>query len=116
MGESNGANTKRGIQIPGSYSDTEMLGLCAWDLDEPQENKPRSTQRKRAVMVVDDDVDQLKFLKRIIERAGFAVVASQSATEALDLLAEKSVGIVGADYKMPELGGVEVVQALRTSG
>jgi CheY-like chemotaxis protein len=112
MGES---KTKRGIQIPGSYSDTEMLGLCAWDLDEPQENKGRSSQRKRSVMVVDDDADQLKFLKRIIERAGFAVVASQSATEALDLLGDKSVDIVVSDYKMPEMDGFEFLQALRTS-
>jgi CheY-like chemotaxis protein len=108
-------DSKRGIQIPGSYSDTEMLGLCAWDDDDAAENKRALSHRKRSVLVVDDDADQLKFLKRIIERAGFSVVASQSATEALDLLGEKSVDIVVSDYKMPEMDGFEFLQAMRGS-
>jgi CheY-like chemotaxis protein len=63
--------------------------------------------------VVDDDAEQLKFLKRIIERAGFRVIASQSATEALDVLGEKPVDLIVSDYKMPEMDGFEFLQALR---
>ncbi|MFN4897012.1 MAG: PleD family two-component system response regulator [Pseudomonadota bacterium] len=113
MGNVRAANPKRGVQIPGSYSDTEVLGVAMWDRHENTKPSQRLSHRSQSVLVVDDDAEQLKFLKRIIERAGFRVIASQSATEALDVLGEKPVDLIVSDYKMPEMDGFEFLQALR---
>jgi CheY-like chemotaxis protein len=131
MAGSKSGATKRKVQFPGSYSDTdvldrgildtEALGLSVWDrsadddLDDGDFGKPSPFLRPQnhSVLLVDDDVDQLKFLKRIIEKAGFRVVASQSAAEALDLLSDRPVDIVVSDYKMPEMNGFEFLQAIR---
>jgi CheY-like chemotaxis protein len=85
-------------------------------------NKPEQAAAKKlnhsshSVLVVDDDPEQLKFLKKIVERAGFKVIASESATEALDVISEKDVDIIVSDYKMPEMDGFEFLQALRSMG
>jgi CheY-like chemotaxis protein len=113
MGDVRSANPKRGGQIPGSYSDTDILGMAMWDRDEESSVARRLTPHNQSVLVVDDDPEQLRFLKRIIERAGFKVIASQSATEALDVLGDKPVDIIVSDYKMPEMDGFEFLQALR---
>lgn len=101
---------KRGVKIPDSYSDIEAFAM-AWGDD--QETAHSINPHDRAVLVVDDDPEQLRFLKRIVERAGFNVLAAESAVEALDLLANKEVDLIVSDYKMPEMDGFEFLQALR---
>jgi CheY-like chemotaxis protein len=113
MGDVRSANPKRGVQIPGAYSDTEVLGMSMWDTDDSTRATQRQSPHNQSVLVVDDDPEQLKFLKRIIERAGFRVIASNSATEALDVLGEKPVDLIVSDYKMPEMNGFEFLEALR---
>jgi len=113
MGDVRSANPKRGVQIPGAYSDTEVLGMSMWDADDSAKATQRQSPHTQSVLVVDDDPEQLKFLKRIIERAGFRVIASNSATEALDVLGEKPVDLIVSDYKMPEMNGFEFLEALR---
>lgn len=101
---------KRGVRIPDTYSDVEALAMSAWHEQQPAQSV---SPHDRAVLVVDDDPEQLKFLERIIERAGFNVVTSTSAVEALGLLSDKEVDLIVADYKMPEMDGFEFLQALR---
>jgi CheY-like chemotaxis protein len=106
------AQSRKGVRIPDSYSDIEVLGMAAWKA--PDETPVRDINpHYQSVLVVDDDPEQLRFLKRIIERAGFKVIASESATEALGVLSDKQVDIIVSDYKMPEMDGFEFLQALR---
>ena len=65
------------------------------------------------MLVVDDDPVQLKMLQKIIEKAGYQVMTSDSAAEALDMLAEKEFNVIISDYKMPEMNGFEVAKAIR---
>jgi CheY-like chemotaxis protein len=112
MGNLRNSSSKRGVRIPDSYSDVEAMSMAMWN--DPEDKPARGVNPKNhSVLVVDDDPEQLRFLKRIIERAGFKVVASESATEALDVLSDKQVDIIVSDYKMPEMDGFEFLQALR---
>jgi CheY-like chemotaxis protein len=87
--------------------------MAAWNKPEDSPvGKVKSLAH--SVLVVDDDPEQLKFLKKIVERAGFKVIASESAAQALDVLSEKDVDIIVSDYKMPEMDGFEFLQALRS--
>jgi CheY-like chemotaxis protein len=113
MGHLRGSSSKRGVRIPDSYSDVEAFSMAAWNKPEDSPvGKVKSLAH--SVLVVDDDPEQLKFLKKIVERAGFKVIASESAAQALDVLSEKDVDIIVSDYKMPEMDGFEFLQALRS--
>jgi CheY-like chemotaxis protein len=113
MGHLRGSNSKRGVRIPDSYSDVEAMSMAMWN-ETDDKPAPGIKPCHHSVLVVDDDPEQLKFLKRIIERAGFKVLASESASEALDVLSDKQVDIIVSDYKMPEMDGFEFLQALRS--
>jgi len=114
MRDPKSAGSKRGGSNPSSYSDTTVLGMAMWEWDETGDSSRQLAPQNQCVLVVDDDPEQLRFLKRIIERGGFKVIASESATEALDVLGERPVDIVVSDYKMPEMDGFEFLQALRS--
>ncbi|HUM13603.1 MAG TPA: sigma-54 dependent transcriptional regulator, partial [Myxococcaceae bacterium] len=63
------------------------------------------------VLVVDNDGPILAGLGALLRSAGHEVVLAQSAKEALALL--QGVEAVVADYAMPEMNGVELIQAIR---
>jgi len=87
----------------GDYSDEEACGFELRSIN-PNHN---------AVLVVDDDPDQVKMLQKIIEKAGYHVMTSTSPTEALGMIAEKPFSVIVSDYKMPDMNGFEFLQALR---
>lgn len=65
------------------------------------------------VLVVDDSpVDRLR-IGRLLQKAGFEVIFAENGKLALDLLAKGSVDIVVTDLHMPELDGLELMEAIR---
>lgn len=57
------------------------------------------------ILLVDDEVNILKALERLLRRAGFTVFTAQSADQALQLLAVTPCQVVISDYRMPETNG-----------
>lgn len=57
------------------------------------------------ILLVDDEVNILKALERLLRRAGFTVFTAQSAEQALQLLAVTPCQVVISDYRMPETNG-----------
>ena len=57
-------------------------------------------------------------MPRLLERAGYRVLAAPSGAEALKLLKERrrAVQLVVSDVRMPEMGGVELVSQLLAAG
>lgn len=112
MGRPRVESSKRASQETEPYSDVAALNTAAatW----PRDLSVRSVNpAENSVLVVDDDPEQLKFLTKIITRAGYRVIPMESATEALTVLSDKSVDVIVSDYKMPEMNGFEFLQALR---
>ena len=95
-----------------AFSDTDFLDSCSWDAGDDMAVKAVNPSHN-TVLVIDDDPEQLKFLSKIIERAGYKVIPADSATEALGLLEDKPVDLIVSDYKMPEMNGFEFLQTLR---
>jgi two-component system, cell cycle response regulator len=69
-------------------------------------------QRKRRVLVAEDDPASRTLLQRQLERAGYEVVACVNGQEALSVLTESGADIVVADWLMPEMTGVELSRAV----
>lgn len=75
----------------------------------PLERPPAMT----TVLVVDDSAWDRHKVGSLLQRAGFEVIFAEHGKAALDLLADKRVDLVVTDLQMPELDGLELVEAIR---
>jgi two-component system cell cycle sensor histidine kinase/response regulator CckA len=75
---------------------------------------PPSGGRER-VLVVEDDLAVGTVARRVLERAGYQVLAAQSGLEALELAerVDYEFDAVVSDVTMPGMGGIELGAALR---
>jgi nitrogen-specific signal transduction histidine kinase/CheY-like chemotaxis protein len=66
------------------------------------------------VLVVDDDVDVLAAITRILVNAGGDVIAARSGAEALPILrSDRAIGMLFTDVVMPGISGVELARQAR---
>jgi DNA-binding NarL/FixJ family response regulator len=68
---------------------------------------------KRVVLVVDDDDDLRGLVRRVLERAGFAVVEAQDGDAALRAADETPLHLALLDVVLPGMSGYELFEALR---
>jgi len=71
---------------------------------------------KPAVYVVDDEVDVLRALSRLLRSDGLAVHTFDDACAFVDLIEADSAGCVLLDLSMPELDGLAVQRLLAEKG
>ncbi|MDB5857337.1 MAG: two-component system sensor histidine kinase/response regulator [Ramlibacter sp.] len=73
--------------------------------------------RKLRILVVDDDALVLTTLRLMLERDGHQVVAAAGGAAALATLEQQGArfDLVIADWLMPQVGGAEVVQAVKAA-
>lgn len=65
------------------------------------------------VLFVDDKALIIEPLPRVFENADFAVLTAQSGQEALEILKHTPVDMIVADYKMPEMNGLELLTRVK---
>jgi len=67
------------------------------------------------ILVVDDDPDLLKMLRRFLGRMlpGAHVLGASDAEHALDIMDQHGVDVILADYRLPRANGVELLGYLR---
>ena len=71
---------------------------------------------RKSVLIVDDDRTWLCALSRLLEKEGFQVETATNATAALRTLHEKPVDLIVSDLNMPRMDGLELRDALLSSG
>ena len=72
--------------------------------------KPKN---RRNVLVVDDDLTDLRLMKSALEDGGFEVFISTDGRQAMDLIARQEIALVLLDIKMPEISGYDLLRMLR---
>jgi CheY-like chemotaxis protein len=65
------------------------------------------------VLLIDDSRTAQATLGRGLEEAGFEVLVAGDAREALDVLAQRRVSVVLADYQLPGMTGLDLLAVLR---
>jgi DNA-binding NtrC family response regulator len=65
------------------------------------------------VLLVDDEPGILDVLGRFAQRVGFGVVACAGGREAIEYVGKNRVDVAMIDLRMPEVGGLEVLRAIR---
>ncbi|MEN6441351.1 MAG: sigma-54 dependent transcriptional regulator [Syntrophobacter sp.] len=74
------------------------------------------SEAREAVLIVDDAVDLLRGLKRLIEpELDCRVILAESAHRALQLMMEQKVGVVLTDIRMPGIDGMELLERIKSA-
>ncbi len=69
--------------------------------------------RSATILFVDDEPSILAALRRLFRPQGYRVLLAESGAAGLDLLAQESVDLVVSDMRMPEMDGVQFLEAVR---
>lgn len=70
-------------------------------------------EKNRRILVVDDEVDVLDFLKIYLESQGWEVTTISSTNEAFTELESKAYFLVLTDIAMPEMDGYEFISKIK---
>ena len=74
----------------------------------------RGTDRKKRVLVVDDEPAIGDILRIKLGHSGFEVTTTISGAEAIDLIRTREIDAVLLDILMPEVTGMDVLDRVRT--
>lgn len=66
-----------------------------------------------SILVIDDEPDVRDAVKRVLDRAGYAVRTAESAVDALAELENTPTDVVITDIIMPKVDGVQVIESIR---
>jgi two-component system response regulator MprA len=89
----------------------------AWPMKPIETAAANHSQSESAqVLVVDDDPNLLRMLRRGFILAGYRVVAAEDGEAALRLAHDVNPDVIVLDVMLPALNGFEVAERLRTAG
>ena len=73
--------------------------------------------KKKTILVVEDEKDLLDSYKELVENAGFTCLTANDGYHGLDVMAQQSgmIGLVLLDLMMPGVDGLEVLRAVKAS-
>lgn len=74
---------------------------------------PKVTLFMHDLLIVDDDLELLDLLERLLKRDGYEVKRAQSAKEALTLIRDSIPNLIVIDAIMPEMDGITLCRQLR---
>lgn len=69
--------------------------------------------RKKNVLVIDDDNSICWQLNSFLSEKGFSVQTSETGNEGLEMFRKYSPDVILLDLKLPDIGGLEVLSAMR---
>ena len=67
----------------------------------------------KKILIVDDEANLRKTLATILRGRGYSTLEASNGSEALQLLRDATPDLVFTDWKMPEMGGDEVLRYMR---
>ena len=68
------------------------------------------------ILLVDDEVDILDFVRYNLVKEGFAIQCAQSGKECLELVQQHHPDLILLDVMMPKMSGIEVCRKLKLNG
>jgi DNA-binding NtrC family response regulator len=69
--------------------------------------------RKPVLLVVDDEAGVLALVERFAAPTGFTVITNTNAVDAIARIGEVAPDVALVDLRMPEIGGLDVLRAIR---
>jgi len=67
----------------------------------------------RTLLLVDDDANVLRALKRLLRRDDYRILVAEGAQQGFELLAEHDIGVIVSDQRMPAMNGTEFLRRVK---
>ena len=64
---------------------------------------------KSSILLVDDDLEFGKAMKRMFEKSGYAITLAIDGQDALEILSEETFDLIISDLRMPNMDGTELM-------
>jgi two-component system NtrC family sensor kinase len=68
---------------------------------------------KQTILIVDDEANVLKALKRLLFDTDYRVLTAPSGEEALALFEKNEIDLIISDYRMPGMNGVQLLSSVK---
>lgn len=68
---------------------------------------------KQSILLVDDDQEFRKAMKKMFEKSGYEVTVAADGREALEILTKGTFDLIISDLRMPNLNGMELMEAIK---
>ncbi len=68
---------------------------------------------EKILLLVDDDPNVLKALKRLLRKENYRLLMAESGQQALNLLSENTVNVIISDHRMPVMTGIEFLSKVK---
>ncbi len=114
------------LKLPGISSDTSDINDYSQSCertypftgdrrrDSPLEGAPMENYgHGHTVLIVDDEINVLKSLERVLRNEEYSVLTAGSAEEALDVLQTRPVDLIISDISMPGMNGLELLKTVK---
>lgn len=75
--------------------------------------KATSLQKKKRVLIVDDNAYIREVLRRLLEQKGFKVFTAADGRAGIDTTKSETPDLILVDVQMPRIDGVEMIKTLR---
>jgi len=69
-----------------------------------------------AILLVDDDLEFRKAMKRLFEKSGYDIAIAADGNEALEALSDRAFDLIISDLRMPNLDGIELMGEITKRG
>ncbi|WP_426360136.1 response regulator [Pseudocolwellia sp. HL-MZ19] len=66
------------------------------------------------VLCVDDEVNILKSMKRLLHKQGYQLLLAESGLKALEIIQQQKVHLVISDMRMPNMSGDKLLENIAT--
>ena len=73
----------------------------------------RRDSMERTLLLVDDEENILRSLKRLLRRDGYNILTASGGAQGLEILRSNDVGVIISDQRMPEMSGVEFLSKVK---
>lgn len=68
---------------------------------------------KPKILIVDDEVSTTETLKGFLQKRGFEITTEHDPVAAVELIRDRQFDLMIADYRMPKMNGLELIQQVR---
>lgn len=66
-----------------------------------------------SILIVDDEINILKSLKRLLFETNYSVFTAENGIEALEILEKKQIDLIISDIKMPAMDGYQLLKRVK---
>ncbi len=72
-----------------------------------------TTESSKSILIIDDEENIRKYLKRSLSKNGFETYTAQYGKEGINLLVQKHIDVILLDLNLPDIDGIEVLKEIK---